>query len=784
MRETILRWFGATGGFGRAGLGGLRASLCAVAVCAVAGLSRGADVAAPRPASQPASRPATDDAWRQRERQGFLQALAAREAQKMPQKSFEELVGLLKAPVAAKRVMAAMRIGQIEAPPDAARHALAGCLGDENWQVRAASLESLGIIGGGPMLVVSVQPLLRDKEALVRCAAAETLGKLAGGPLVVGLLASALGDKYSAVRSIAARALAGKGKAAAGAAGKLAKLVGSDPAWRVRESAAVALSELGVADTTISSALIKALLADLSPEVRLAAAKAISALGIVRKLTAEQLEKLGKPEDEFCQAVIVEALGDGEPDEAKTNAAIGYLDDKSAFVRAAAVRAVGKIGPPAGAAVRRLMGIAQEGNCREQAEAVRALGRIGPTADGVAMLSELLIEHAQASQKVALALARRVPGQQPRSWPVGGPNLGVEFDRAWSLARPPAGERAAVRLRMRLVEAVSALDPNAGAGSLITAMGDPNSQVANLAETALAKCSIPDPETLKTAVLALGALPERHKPAVAELLSRSGRKAAGMLVQHVLAGADPATFAPLAEKIDPNAMALVVDVLNGKDLLAALDAAHALSYSRRFGKHAAAILAEQLSTGGPAARKQARQDLVRLGPAAVDALLILSRGPHATVRAMAMHTLGRIGRAGGKDAEEGLVYGLKDRDSGVRRAAAVALAAVSENPAPAVPVLAEDLKSAVPQLRLEAAETLGRIGPAAGPEAARALAQCLRDEHWAVRLGAARALARIAPSPASAKGVAEALKAATKDSDADVRRAAEAALAAMAKARR
>lgn len=776
-----MRWSRDAGGFGRSGWLGLRVFLGAVAVCAATASLGAADVAA--------SRPATGDTWRQREREGFLQALAAREAQKMPQKSSEELVVLLKDPDPEKRAMAAMRIGQIEAPPFAVWEALAGCLEDTHWRVRVAAMQSLGSVGGGLIAANSALPLLRDKEALVRCAAVEAIGKLADGRYAVFALVPALGDEDTEVRSMAARTLGSKGKAAASAAGMLAELVNTDPAWGVRESAAGALRELGVVDDPVSLALTQALLSDSSQAVRLAAAKSIVILDIPRSLWAEELVKRRTWDDVASLVFVVEALGGGEPTEANTKATIGYLGHKSPLVRSAAARAVGKIGPPAGAAARRLAEMARNGWCPEQADAIGALGRLGPAArDTVGMLATMLIDRVKACQEVVRVLGRHVPGLRSESYDarrrLANPDLGAEFDRAWALACPPAGEQAAVGLRMRLVEAIVALDPNAGAGSLIAAVGDPNAWVADLAEKGLAKCTIVDAGTLTTAVEAMGSLPGERKKPVRELLARSGRPAAEAVVRRVLAGGDPVRLVRLAESIDPNAMAPVVAVLNGGDLLAALDAAHSLSYSRRFGKQAAGILAEQLSTGGPAAREQARRDLVRLGPRAVDALLILSRGPDATVRTLAMHTLGRIGPAGGKDAEDGLIHGLKDRDSGVRRAAAVALVAVSENPAPATPVLAEDLKSPVPQLRLEAAEALGRIGPAADAEVARALAQCLRDEHWAVRLCAARALERIATSTALPKAVAEALKAATKDSDADVRKAAEVALAAMEKARR
>ena len=712
-------------------------------------------------------------------------ALAAREHAKFQNLPLGSVNAMLAEKSAVRRMQAAKMLGWIKPATATGRSILLACLNDRSEQVRAAAVDSLGILGGGGDLAARIVPMLRDRFPIVRASAAESLGKIQGGGKAVSAgLCAALSDADSEVRFCAVEALGRKGPAEADTVAKLVVLLKSDPARRVRVSAATALGNVGGSDDPAGAALVEAMLDNSSSEIRSAAAGAIVRGGFVVRLKPGQLAKLQAREGDQYLAVVVAALGDGKPDESRTRAAILWLTDESPLMRSAAARAVGQIGPSAVAAAGLLMAMLRDGSILEQADAAWALGRIGPTKfNAVQMMSEILLkELRQEHQWDESSRDRYGRCLIPDDWPPGNRSLAAPLRRGGVGRFGPIGELDFIWFRMRLVEAIAALDPNTGAVSLIAALGDTNTRAAGVAAKGLSRCSLSDVKSLEAAAAAMSWLPAERKKPVRGVLVRSGRPASQAIVRRVLAGGDPAVLVSVAESIDPNAMSPVVQMLTGRDLLAALDAAHSLSYSRRFGKRAALILADQLSTGGSVARKQARQDLVRLGPAAVDALLILSRGSCPMLRATAMQTLGQIGPAGGKDAEDGLVYALKDHDPGVRRAAARALMSVSKNAAPAAAVLAEDLKSDVPQLRLEALEMLGRIGPGAGDDVARALAQCLGDKHWAVRLAAARALSRIAPVSGSASVVTEALKAATRDTDADVRKAAEIALAAMEKA--
>ncbi|MFO0905493.1 MAG: HEAT repeat domain-containing protein [Pirellulales bacterium] len=80
----------------------------------------------------------------------------------------------------------------------------------------------------------------------------------------------------------------------------------------------------------------------------------------------------------------------------------------------------------------------------------------------------------------------------------------------------------------------------------------------------------------------------------------------------------------------------------------------------------------------------------------------------------------------------------------MREAAAVALGRIGE---PAVPALVEALRSHDPEIRLQAADTLARIGPGA-EQAVPSLTELLEDEDIRIRKAAARALGQIGPKAA------------------------------------
>ena len=123
----------------------------------------------------------------------------------------------------------------------------------------------------------------------------------------------------------------------------------------------------------------------------------------------------------------------------------------------------------------------------------------------------------------------------------------------------------------------------------------------------------------------------------------------------------------------------------------------------------------------------------------------------------------------GQDKVAELIGRLADNDTMVRRTAVLGLEAIGK---PAVPALSEALRDENWHKRRLAAESLGKIGPAAA-DAVPALAMIFNDENAQVRQSAAEALGRIGRDTPAA---VDALRIALDDGVVNVRRSAAQAL--------
>src|SRR5262245_38458669 len=126
----------------------------------------------------------------------------------------------------------------------------------------------------------------------------------------------------------------------------------------------------------------------------------------------------------------------------------------------------------------------------------------------------------------------------------------------------------------------------------------------------------------------------------------------------------------------------------------------------------------------------------------------------------------------GKGAAE-LGRMLRGGDPAAQAAGAYGLSRLGAEAAPAVPALAEALKSPDALVRQNAALALGAVGPEANP-AVPALTTALADFEWAVRRQAALSLGQIGPG---AKSALPALRKLSGDPNSQVRKAAKEATA-------
>lgn len=211
----------------------------------------------------------------------------------------------------------------------------------------------------------------------------------------------------------------------------------------------------------------------------------------------------------------------------------------------------------------------------------------------------------------------------------------------------------------------------------------------------------------------------------------------------------------------------LADEAKGPEALKALEA---------HGAEATGVLTAIVRAGTARPQVMAASALAKIGPAAapaVPALVEALRSKDRRVRGMSAIALGRIG----PDARDGLVAldgALKDRDIRVRVAAALAIHGITGDTAaptrvlfsaftskdpevramvaeafqelgtPVTPMLIQSLKNPDETTRLNAAKTIGAMGPLAA-EAKEALLIALEDNSEAVRAAVAEALTEIEP---------------------------------------
>lgn len=197
------------------------------------------------------------------------------------------------------------------------------------------------------------------------------------------------------------------------------------------------------------------------------------------------------------------------------------------------------------------------------------------------------------------------------------------------------------------------------------------------------------------------------------------------------------------------------------------------------------------------ANSEAAGILVRLGKAAVPALIEVLKDPDEQVRRRGRTTLGRIGASAAPDliavlpdaqvgpdavgiliemkdaALPALIEGLGHRESKVRAGSASVLEQLGIADEEAGAALCKALRDKDPAVRAAAAAALGSIGPDA--DSIAVLTAALRDQQAPVRAGAARALGK-AGNAAELREALPALLALLKDADPVVRANAAGAL--------
>jgi HEAT repeat protein len=187
-------------------------------------------------------------------------------------------------------------------------------------------------------------------------------------------------------------------------------------------------------------------------------------------------------------------------------------------------------------------------------------------------------------------------------------------------------------------------------------------------------------------------------------------------------------------------------------------------------------LAQGLHDPDLRARRAAIDVLETLGPAAApaaNALIDALSDRDRFVRWAAARTLGKISPVQADAAVPSLAQLLDDSDMDLRLAAMTALERYGKASRLVVPDLVRAVGSTEADLRIAAIRVLEAVGSPYNVSAVPALADALGDANPRVRRQAARALGKIGPG---ARSVADSLRKALQDDDADVQKAASEAL--------
>ena len=187
----------------------------------------------------------------------------------------------------------------------------------------------------------------------------------------------------------------------------------------------------------------------------------------------------------------------------------------------------------------------------------------------------------------------------------------------------------------------------------------------------------------------------------------------------------------------------LVERLSSTDAAVRADAAEDLLQLGHKARPAEAGLTKLLADPAERVRISAAAALLSITGTNADAVNVLSRGltsSDAAIRRAAADAVGQTG-AGATPLIAPLAGVLKDQNVQTRRAAVRAVATLGPQAAGAATALVPLLSD--PALKIEAADALGRIGPAARPVPAPLVVMLAADQPMAVHLAAVRAMAQI-----------------------------------------
>lgn len=638
---------------------------------------------------------------------------------------------------------------------------------DDGDQFEAvADLGELGPLAR-PAVSALVRTLQTSDDLALQHEALIALGRIGTGAAEAGTIVASFLQKDSPVLQHAAiHALRQIGPKAGGSIPQLSELSKSkDPVIAV--SAAWALVSL-TDDEKIHAQAMPVLVGGLEKDDPGVVSDAIAALAEVGKpavaqlvprlgrtntkvalLAADTLAMIGRDADAATEALISALDNNSEEVASHAARALGaiaaqpenvvpalakQLAAKSAVVRAAAAMALGSFGPGAVSAVESLTKALADESVDVRVAAARALGSIGPEAkSAVPALDKALDDPAGI---VTLSAAEAL-GQ------IKGPAVKVLTDRLRQPAFLPLAAAVlghigpeAAPATSELVKHLNAQEPESRLEVLLA--------IASIGPKAADAATRPLMELLKTG-------DERGKRGAVYALTKIGVKAAipqfqrgvmqteDELLQRTCAWA-LVTLEPENPEYINQALPRLILGLSEEMPLIRKECAIAIQKLGPKAKAAVPDLVKALETSDPEVQAEILDALTQIGPdskAAIPAAVKLLSDPNPQVQYTALHLLGALGKPA-QDAVPAIEKVYNGPDEFGKAVAVWALVSIDpskENIDRAIPWMIKALSHERPEVRIHAAQMLGKIGKG-NSDVKAALEAAAKDEDESVRKAA------------------------------------------------
>ncbi len=493
-----------------------------------------------------------------------------------------------------------------------------------------------------------------------------------------------------------------------------------DPHEHVRAIVAAALGHLRALE---SIPLLAALVRDPSEVVRQSVVEALGMLACPGPGSAHTRPGLGRGRRRrtITWSDVWRRRGAVMPHRDPIELAVATLEpvltDDSAAVRIQAARALGRIGLPAAALARGLIGMLKEADETVRCEAAQALGQVGGDVGAtVAALVEMLDD---ASAPVKESAARALGAMKEAAAPAIPALVPLLQDRQESV-------------RTAAAEAIAQVGPlnEAAADTLVEGLASPDDIVRAQTAEALGTIGASAEEAAPALVEAMADDNDRVRAKAVEALGKIGESAAAVAV--------------------PGLMRALRDRDNGVCALAA----EALGQMGESADGAIPALVRSLRHISPEVRRTAAEALGKMGGAAAGARAALeeaARDEDGEVRSQAIRALGAIGGPTPASTERILAW-LRDSDPLVRAAAVESMGQSSEPSEATLSALMLLLDDANDQVKVEVTKVLPNLAGATPAVIDGLCRRLLEDDSDWVQVYAALALGKLGPAAEAAGG--------------------------------